>query len=321
MTPTSQTTLPNNAASARLSSMQTPTTLFTAFFEKHPTVFAYVQLMRLDRPIGIWLLLWPAWWSLWLAARQMPSLTNVVVFTVGCVLMRSAGCVINDYADRHLDGHVTRTRNRPLVTGRLNEKDALILFAVLCLLAFLLVLLTNRLTILLSIGAVVLTALYPFCKRHTDLPQAVLGAAFACAVPMAWAAEAGELKPEVWLLYCTTLIWTLAYDTFYAMVDREDDLKIGIRSTAILFGEADRVITAILQAIVIFALLLLGHKFQMNWPFYASVIVTSALFVWQQHLIRHRVPADCLRAFLNNQWVGMAIFLGIAGDFLLHPAT
>lgn len=287
----------------------------------YPTLWAYVQLMRLDRPVGIWLLLWPTWWSLWLAAQGVPSWRNLAIFTAGCVLMRSAGCVINDYADRHLDGHVARTRNRPLVTGQLQPRQALTLFTGLCFLAFALVLLTNTLTIQLSAGAVLLTVLYPFCKRHTNLPQTVLGAAFACAVPMAWAAEANTLKPEVWLLFCTTLIWTLAYDTFYAMVDRNDDVRIGIRSTAILFGDADRVITSLLQGLVILSLLLLGRKFQMHWPYYSGLLAAGSLFVWQQQLIRDREPAACLRAFLNNQWVGLAIFLGIAGDYLLHPAN
>lgn len=291
------------------------------WFARHPTLLAYVQLMRLDRPVGIWLLLWPTWWSLWLAAQGVPSWQNLLIFTAGCVLMRSAGCVINDYADRHFDGHVARTRTRPLATGQLQPRQALTLFVALCIAAFLLVLLTNRLTLMLSVGAVLLTMLYPFCKRHTHLPQAVLGAAFACAVPMAWAAEAGTLKPEVWLLFCTTLIWTLAYDTFYAMVDRDDDLRIGIRSTAILFGDADRVITGFLQGLVILSLLLLGRKFQMHWPFYGGLLIASSLFAWQQQLIREREPAACLRAFLNNQWVGAVIFLGIAADYCLYPSN
>lgn len=296
-------------------------TVFTRFFERHPTLHAYIQLMRLDKPVGIWLLLWPTWWSLWLASQGHPSWKNLAIFTAGCILMRSAGCVINDYADRDLDGHVSRTRLRPLASGRLPAQHALILFAVLCLLAFGLVLLTNALTVKLSFGALLLATLYPFCKRYTDLPQVVLGAAFACAVPMAWAAEAGTLKPEAWLLFCTTLIWTLAYDTFYAMVDRDDDIQIGVRSTAILFGDADKTITAILQGLVILSLMLLGHKFQMNLPFYSGLLIASGLFVWQQQLIREREPAACLRAFLNNQWVGFVIFLGIAADYWLQPVT
>lgn len=303
-----------------MATMKAPTAKLPPLPERHPTVYAYIQLMRLDRPVGIWLLLWPTWWSLWLAAHGTPSLKNLIIFTLGCVLMRSAGCVINDYADRHFDGHVTRTCGRPLVAGKLPARHALYTFAGLCLLALALVLLTNTLTISLSVAALGLTVIYPFCKRYTYLPQAVLGAAFAFAVPMAWAAETGHLKTEVWLLYCSTLIWTLAYDTFYAMVDRDDDIRIGIRSTAILFGDADRSVTSILQALVIISLALLGRKYQMSWPFYSGLFVASGLFVWQQHLIRERKPAQCLRAFLNNQWVGLAIFLGIAGDFLLRPA-
>jgi 4-hydroxybenzoate polyprenyltransferase len=285
----------------------------------HPRVHAFIQLTRLDRPVGIWLLLWPTWWSLWLAARGMPSWGNLVIFTLGCILMRSAGCAINDYADRHLDGQVSRTRLRPLATGRLTARDALMAFGILCFLAFLLVLLTNKLTIMLACAAASLTVLYPFCKRHTYLPQVVLGAAFACSIPMAWAAELGQLKPEVWLLFCTALMWTIAYDTFYGMVDRADDLRVGIRSTAILFGEADRAITGILQALVLLGLLLVGHKFQMGWPFNLGLTAAAGLFVWQQYLIRSREPDLCLRAFLNNQWVGMAVFAGIALDFSLLP--
>lgn len=280
----------------------------------------YVALMRLDRPIGIFLLLWPTWWSLWLAARGVPSWQNLLVFTAGCVLMRSAGCVINDYADRHLDGHVARTRDRPLAAGRIPPSHALGLFALLCLAALGLVLLTNKLTLQLAGVAVVLTVLYPFCKRHTHLPQVVLGAAFAWSIPMAWSAETGQLAPTIGLFYCATLLWTLAYDTFYAMTDREDDLKAGIRSTAILFGENDRAITALLQGLVLLALGLAGRPFGLGWPYYTSLAVVAALFAWQQHLIRAREPAACFRAFLHNNWVGMAVFAGIALDYALRPS-
>lgn len=285
----------------------------------HPRLHACIQLVRLDKPVGIWLLLWPTWWSLWLAARGMPSWQNLLIFTLGCVLMRSAGCAINDYADRHVDGHVARTRLRPLAAGRLAPETALLIFAGLCMAAFILVLFTNTLTILLSFGALALTALYPYCKRHTYLPQVVLGAAFAWSIPMAWAAEAGKLKPETWTLYCTALLWTVAYDTFYAMVDREDDLRIGVRSTAILFGEADRVITGLLQGLFLLGLLSLAHTYQMGWPFYIGWIIAASLSAWQQYLIRRREPAACLQAFLNNPWVGAAVFAGIACDFWLRP--
>ncbi|HQQ73750.1 MAG TPA: 4-hydroxybenzoate octaprenyltransferase [Pseudomonadales bacterium] len=286
----------------------------------HPHWFDFVQLMRLDKPIGILLLLWPTLWSLWLAAEGAPSLKNLIIFTLGCVLMRSAGCAINDYADRDFDRHVKRTHKRPITAGRIQPAYALLLFGVLCLLALGLVLLTNVLTIKLAIGAVALTTLYPYCKRHTHLPQIVLGAAFAWSIPMAWAAEKGAITAPVWLVYCSAVLWTLVYDTFYAMVDREDDLKIGIRSTAILFGEADRAITGILQGLVILGLLLVGQKFHLHWPYYLGLAVAAALFGWQQYLIRERDPAACFRAFLHNHWVGMAIFAGIAGSYAL-PAS
>jgi 4-hydroxybenzoate polyprenyltransferase len=277
----------------------------------------YLQLMRLDKPIGILLLLWPTLWSLWLAAEGMPSPKNLVIFVLGCVLMRSAGCVINDYADRDFDKHVARTRERPITAGRVEPFDALLLFAILCLLSLALVLQTNALTIKLAFGAVALTTIYPYCKRHTHLPQVVLGAAFAWAIPMAWAAEKGTIAVPVWLLYCAAVLWALVYDTFYAMVDREDDLKIGIRSTAILFGEADRAITAVLQGLVILSLLLVGQRCHLHWPFYLGLLAACLLFGWQQHLIREREPAACFRAFLHNHWVGMAIFTGIAASYAL----
>lgn len=287
----------------------------------HSSLIDFIQLMRLDKPVGILLLLWPTLWSLWLAAAGMPSLRNLAIFTLGCVLMRSAGCVINDYADRDFDKHVSRTHQRPLTAGRIKPAHALRLFGVLCLLSLGLVLLTNALTIKLAFGAVALTAIYPYCKRHTHLPQIVLGAAFAWAIPMAWTAEKGSLAASVWLVYCTAVLWTLVYDTFYAMVDREDDLKIGIRSTAILFGESDRAITGVLQALVILSLLLVGQKFHLHWPYFLSLTVAAALFGWQQYVIRDREPAACFRAFLHNHWVGMVVFAGIAASYALPAAS
>ena len=287
----------------------------------HSSLIDFIQLMRLDKPVGILLLLWPTLWSLWLAAAGMPSLRNLAIFTLGCVLMRSAGCVINDYADRDFDKHVSRTHQRPLTAGRIKPAYALLLFGVLCLLSLGLVLLTNALTIKLAFGAVALTTIYPYCKRHTHLPQIVLGAAFAWAIPMAWTAEKGSLAASVWLVYCTAVLWTLVYDTFYAMVDREDDLKIGIRSTAILFGESDRAITGVLQGLVILSLLLVGQKFHLHWPYFLSLTVAAALFGWQQYVIRDREPAACFRAFLHNHWVGMVVFAGIAASYALPAAS
>lgn len=286
-----------------------------------PTAHDMLQLMRLDKPIGILLLLWPTLWTLWLAAGGFPSWKNLVIFTLGCILMRSAGCVINDYADRNLDRHVSRTHDRPLTTGRIKPGYALVLCTVLCLLSLFLVLLTNALTVKLACAALVLATIYPFCKRYTHMPQVVLGAAFGWSIPMAWAAQTGTLAPQVWLVFATALLWTLVYDTFYAMVDREDDLKIGIRSTAILFGDADRVITGVLQALTVAGLLLIGRRFQLHWPYFLSLVVTAGLFAWQQYLIRERQPAACFRAFLHNHWVGMTVFTGIVASYALPVTT
>lgn len=270
--------------------------------------------MRFDRPIGTLLLLWPTLWTLWIAGEGRPSLAVVVIFVLGTIVMRAAGCVINDFADRNLDGHVERTRNRPLVRGLVTPKQAIGLFVALVLVAFGLVLLTNELTIKLSLGGLVLAFIYPFMKRYTHLPQIVLGAAFSWAVPMAWAAQTGELPPEVWLIYIANLLWTVVYDTFYGMVDRPDDLKIGIKSTAILFGENDRAITAMLQVMALAALVLVGQRFELDVPYMASLVVVAGLFAYQQYLIKDRKRKDCFRAFLNNNWVGLVIFVGVVLD-------
>lgn len=278
----------------------------------------YLQLIRFDRPIGTLLLLWPTLWALWIAGEGQPAPRLVLIFAAGVFLMRSAGCAINDFADRNLDGHVRRTRNRPLATGALSPGEAVGVAAGLALLAFGLVLLTNPLTILLAPVALLLAAAYPFTKRHTHFPQIALGAAFAWATPMAFAAQTGELPRDLWLLYIATLMWTVVYDTFYAMVDRADDVRVGIKSTAILFGEDDRLITGLLQACVIGTLLLAGVRFGLGAGFHLGLIVASGLFVYQQWLIRARREADCFRAFLNNHWVGAAVFAGIVLDYLLR---
>ncbi len=280
-------------------------------------LLAFAQLMRLDKPIGIYLLLWPTLWALWVAAEGIPHTDVLIIFVLGVVVMRSAGCVINDFADRRVDGHVSRTRNRPLPSGRVSEKEALLLFAVLCLFAFILVLFTNRQTIMLSFGGLLLASCYPFMKRYTYLPQVVLGAAFAWAVPMAFTAQTGEVTRLAWLIYAATLLWTVAYDTLYAMVDREDDLKIGIKSTAILFGEADRLIVGVLQALVILTLVLLGQQLSLGFWYYLSLVAASGLFIHQQYLIRNRETARCFQAFLNNHWVGSLVFAGLFLDYLL----
>lgn len=272
---------------------------------------AVIELMRLDKPVGILLLLWPTLWSLWLAAKGLPSLANLVIFSLGVVIMRSAGCVINDFADRKIDGKVRRTQHRPLATGALSGKTALFLFALLCLLAFSLVLLTNTITIQLSVGGLILAACYPFMKRYTHLPQVVLGAAFAWGIPMAYAAETGTLDKNMWLIYLATVLWTVVYDTFYAMVDRDDDLKIGVKSTAILFGDQDRLITATLQALTLYSLFLVGKAYGLGLAYYLGVGFAGLLFLYQQWLIRFRERDACLKAFKNNNWVGLAIFSGI----------
>ena len=279
-------------------------------------LYEYALLMRLHRPIGIFLLLWPTLWALWVAGEGRPDPLVLAVFVAGVVLMRSAGCVINDIADRHIDRHVSRTHDRPITAGRVSVREALVLFTVLCLMAFALVLLLNRLTIYLSFAAVALAAVYPFMKRITHLPQVVLGAAFAMAVPMAYAAQTGAVPPLAWLLYATTVVWTVAYDTMYAMADREEDLRIGVKSTAILFGDADRVIIAILQVLFLLGLYLFGRQAELGWVYNLGVIIAGVYAAYQQFLIRDRDPARCFEAFLNNNWLGAAVFAALALDYL-----
>jgi 4-hydroxybenzoate polyprenyltransferase len=279
-----------------------------------PRIRLYWQLMRMHKPIGALLLLWPTLWSLWLAADGVPRWDVLVIFVLGVFVMRSAGCVINDFADRKVDGHVKRTRERPLVNGQVSSREAIALFIGLCLLAFGLVLLTNTLTIQLSVGGVLLAFCYPFMKRFTHLPQVVLGAAFAWAIPMAFAAQSGSLGAEVWLLYTAVVLWTVVYDTFYAMVDRDDDLRIGVKSTAILFGEHDRLMTGVLQALTLYALLMVGSRFELGTYYYVSLGVAALLFAYQQYLIRFRQRDACFKAFMNNNWVGFAIFIGVVAD-------
>lgn len=276
----------------------------------------YARLMRLDRPIGTYLLLWPALWALWLAGDGAPQWQLLIIFSIGTLLMRSAGCVINDFADRNFDPLVQRTRERPMAVGAVSEKEALALFVLVCLAAFGLVLLTNPLTVYLSFIAVALAAMYPFMKRYTQLPQLVLGAAYSWSIPMAFSAQSNELPAALWLLYFANLVWTVAYDTFYAMVDRDDDLKIGVKSTAILFGDADRAITACLQIVVILLLILTGRQFGLGLYFYLGLAAAAGMFVHQQYLIRHRQREQCFQAFLNNNRVGAAIFVGLVLDYL-----
>ncbi|MEO5703223.1 MAG: 4-hydroxybenzoate octaprenyltransferase [Gammaproteobacteria bacterium] len=280
--------------------------------------YQYALLMRLNRPIGIFLLLWPTLWALWIAGNGRPDALVFSVFMLGVILMRSAGCVINDYADRNIDAHVKRTADRPLAAGRVSAKSALILFAILCLVAFGLVLLMNTLTILLACVGVLLAVSYPFSKRYTYLPQVHLGMAFGWAVPMAFAAQTNSLPPVAWLLFIATVLWATAYDTMYAMVDREDDLRIGVKSTAILFGDADRLIIAVIQITLFIVLIIIGTQIKLGIYYYLGLLTAAGLALYQQYLIQHRDPAQCLRAFLNNSWFGLAVFSGIALHYLLR---
>ena len=275
-------------------------------------LLAYHRLMRTDKPIGALLLLWPTLWALWVATPGLPPLWILVVFVAGVWLMRAAGCVVNDYADRKFDGHVKRTANRPLPSGDVTEKEARTLFVVLILLSFLLVLTLNTMTILLSVAALALAWVYPFMKRYTHLPQVVLGAAFGWSIPMAFAAVSESVPLSCWLMFLANILWAVAYDTQYAMVDRDDDLKIGVKSTAILFGRQDKLIIGILQVAVLALMVAIGYLNQLNGAFYAAVAAAGVLFIYQQKLIANREREACFKAFLNNNYVGLVLFVGLA---------
>ena len=278
----------------------------------------YWLLSRFDRPIGILILLWPALWALWVASDGRPDLGVLTVICLGVVLMRAAGCVINDYADREFDPHVARTKQRPIAAGKVKPKEALWIFVVLCLCAFGLVLTLNIFTILLSFIAAFLAASYPFMKRYTQLPQAYLGIAFGWAIPMSFSAQTNYIPLVAWVMYLAVVLWALVYDTMYAMVDKEDDLKIGVKSTAILFGSYDRYIMAFLQFIIIGLLIIVGQMKHLSWPYYGGILVATGLFVYQQKLIYYRDKTQCFKAFLNNNWFGMVVFIGLLVDYLLR---
>lgn len=275
------------------------------------------QLMRMDKPIGSLLLLWPTLWALFLAANGMPNLHVLTVFVLGVLVMRAAGCVINDYADRHFDAHVKRTQSRPLPLGTVTEKESLILFGLLVFCAFLLVLTLDTLTLKLSLIALFLAFVYPFMKRYIQMPQLVLGLAFSWSIPMAYAAQSGQLPPVAWMLFLANCCWIIAYDTLYAMVDREDDLNIGIKSSAILFGRFDKVAVGILQLCTLLLLLLVGYLSELASVYYYFLLAVSALFVYQQWLARSRDRAACYKAFLNNNYVGLLVFLGLGSAVLV----
>ncbi|MDB4057539.1 4-hydroxybenzoate octaprenyltransferase [Candidatus Thioglobus sp.] len=272
---------------------------------------AYIRLMRLDKPIGSLLLLWPTYWALFLSADGWPDLDILFIFTSGVFIMRTAGCVINDFADRKIDKHIVRTQQRPIATGEISSNSALVLFGLLLLLALGLVLQTNILTIKLSLIAVLLATLYPFTKRWTNLPQLVLGAAFGMSVPMAFSAQTGVVPLTAWLVFIATLVWTLIYDTFYAMADRDEDLKIGVKSTAILFAKYDQIIITLLQILLIIVLILIGNVFDLGLIYDFSLVIISFFMIYHQFLLKKRQKEEYFKAFLNNNFIGMTAFLGI----------
>jgi|TARA_B110000467_G_scaffold50480_1_gene46244 4-hydroxybenzoate polyprenyltransferase len=272
---------------------------------------AYIRLMRLDKPIGTLLLLWPTYWALFLSADGWPDLDLLIIFTVGVFVMRTAGCVINDFADRKIDKHVERTQGRPLVNEEISSNSALILFGLLLLVALGLVLQTNILTIKLSLIALLLATLYPFTKRWTNLPQLVLGAAFGMSVPMAFSAQTGEIPLGAGLVFMATLVWTLIYDTFYAMADREEDLKIGVKSTAILFAKYDQIIITLLQILLIFIFILIGSSFNLGLIYDFSLVIISFFMIYHQFLLKKRQKEEYFKAFINNNFIGVTAFVGI----------
>lgn len=284
-------------------------------------VLPYWYLMRGDKPIGTLLLLWPTWWALWLAAGGVPAWDLLLIFTLGVWLTRSAGCVINDYADRWLDPQVERTRNRPLASGALSGRQALLVFIVLMGLAFGLVLLTNRLTVYLSLVGVFLAASYPYLKRHTYLPQVYLGLAFGWGIPMAFAAVRETVPTLAWLLLGANVLWATGYDTWYAMVDREDDIRAGAKSTAILFGEADLIAQSVIYAGFFIAMFLIGERAALGPVYLGALGLAVVLVLWQFQIARTREPAACFRAFRHNNWVGLLIFVGIAAALALKPVA
>ena len=283
---------------------------------KYERIKNYLLLIRLNKPIGIFLLLWPTLWALWLAAEGFPNHKILIVFLFGVFLMRSAGCILNDIADKDFDKFVARTKNRPLASNKLSSIEAFIFASFLILAAFLLVLTTNTLTVQLSFIALILAGIYPFLKRYTYLPQIFLGLAFGWSIPMAFAATITSIPKIAWLLLIVNILWTVVYDTIYAMVDREDDLKIGIKSTAILFDDADRFIIGIIQALVLIALIVVGKQASLNLPYYLSIAFGCILFIYQSYLIKDREPKKCMQAFMNNNWFGLVIFIGLFINYL-----
>jgi 4-hydroxybenzoate polyprenyltransferase len=276
----------------------------------------YLLLIRLNKPIGIFLLLWPTLWGLWIASEGFPNTQILIVFLFGVFLMRSAGCILNDIIDKDFDKFVARTQNRPLASDKLSSIEAFIVAISLIFIAFLLVLTTNTLTVQLSFVAIILAGTYPFLKRHTYLPQFFLGLTFGWSIPMAFAATTNSIPKIAWLLLIANILWVVVYDTIYAMIDREDDLKIGIKSTAILFDDADRFIIGLIQSLVLIALIVIGQQASLNTIYYFSLIIGGCLFLYQLYLIRNRDPKKCMQAFLNNNWFGLVVFIGLFINYL-----
>jgi len=279
----------------------------------------YVQLMRLDKPIGVWLLLWPTLWALWIAGEGRPDGGVFLVFMLGVIVMRSAGCVLNDFADRNIDPYVERTRTRPIASGAVAPMEAITLFVALALIAVGLAAMLNRPAQVLAVIAAALTVVYPFVKRFVSVPQFFLGAAFGWAVPMAFAAQTGEAQQIAWLVFGTALIWAVIYDTFYAMVDREDDLKVGVKSTAILFGDLDLFVIGGLQALMLVALIFIGDMAELGAWYFSAVGLAAIIMGYHQWLARDRKPAECFKAFLHNHYIGMVIFIGIVLHYTFEP--
>lgn len=280
----------------------------------------YGKLMRVNKPVGIWLLLWPTLWALWLAGDGHPDQGLFVIFVLGVFIMRSAGCVLNDYADRNIDPYVERTRNRPIATGAVAPTEALTLFVALGLIAIGLATMLNRQAQMLAVVGAVLTIVYPFIKRFVSIPQFILGAAFGWAVPMAFAAQTGSIPQLAWIVFGAALVWAVIYDTFYAMVDREDDQKIGVKSTALLFGDADLFVIGGLQVIMLIALIFVGMRASLGFWYYLSLAIAAALMAYHQWLARDRQPDGCFRAFLHNHLIGLVVFIGILLHYSFTPA-
>lgn len=298
-------------ASLKLLVSQFVKSLVTRF----PKLPHFVALSRLNKPIGIYLLLWPTLWALWIASAGSPGWHLLFVFVIGTVLTRSAGCIVNDIADRNFDGQVERTLSRPLVTGQITVPEAFIFLGILMFCALILVLSTNMLTLGIAFIATAIAAIYPFMKRYTYLPQVILGIAFSCGIPMAFAATRSEVPQVAWLLMIANLVWTVAYDTEYAMVDREDDIRLGLKSSAILFAEMDKLAIGALQIVFLGTLLLIAKSELLTWPFYVAFSVATGLILYQQYLIRDRQRDECFDAFLNNHWIGLSVFLGLLGHY------